>query len=48
MSIRDRPNPTIEVVEECLKAAVALEIDVLVAVGGGSAIEDVYKRQAVL
>ena len=43
-----QPNPTIEVVEECLKAAVALEIDVLVAVGGGSAIDTAKAVSIVL
>lgn len=34
-----KPNPTVDVVNECIEAAVALEVDVLVAVGGGSAID---------
>lgn len=33
------PNPTTEVVNECIQAAKALQVDVLVAVGGGSAID---------
>lgn len=34
-----QPNPTIAVVNECIEAARALEVDLLVAVGGGSAID---------
>lgn len=34
-----KPNPTVEIVEECLQAAKVLEVDMLVAVGGGSAID---------
>lgn len=34
-----QPNPTIAVVNECIEAAKALEVDLLVAVGGGSAID---------
>jgi alcohol dehydrogenase len=34
-----QPNPAVDVVNECLEAAKALEIDLLVAVGGGSAID---------
>lgn len=33
------PNPTTMVVGDCLEAAMALEVDLLVAVGGGSAID---------
>lgn len=33
------PNPTTSVVNECIDAARALQVDVLVAVGGGSAID---------
>lgn len=33
------PNPTIDVIHECIDAARALEVDFLVAVGGGSAID---------
>lgn len=33
------PNPTTEVVNECIQAAKTLQVDVLVAVGGGSAID---------
>ncbi len=33
------PNPTTKVVNECIQAARALQVDVLVAVGGGSAID---------
>ncbi len=33
------PNPTTEVVNACIQAARALQVDVLVAVGGGSAID---------
>ncbi|MBE7722185.1 MAG: iron-containing alcohol dehydrogenase [Lacrimispora celerecrescens] len=33
------PNPSTNVVNECLEAANALEVDLLVAVGGGSAID---------
>lgn len=34
-----QPNPTVEVVNACVEAARALEVDWLVAVGGGSAID---------
>ena len=34
-----QPNPTIDVVNECINAAKALQVDLLVAVGGGSAID---------
>ncbi|MGI5946348.1 MAG: iron-containing alcohol dehydrogenase [Lachnospiraceae bacterium] len=34
-----KPNPTIEVVNECIDAARGLEVDLLIAVGGGSAID---------
>lgn len=34
-----QPNPTVAVVNECIEAARALEVDLLVAVGGGSAID---------
>lgn len=34
-----QPNPTIAVVNECIEAARALKVDLLVAVGGGSAID---------
>lgn len=34
-----QPNPTIQVVNDCIQAAKALEVDFLVAVGGGSAID---------
>ncbi|MBS5063549.1 MAG: iron-containing alcohol dehydrogenase [Hungatella hathewayi] len=34
-----QPNPTVQVVNECLTAARTLEVDMLVAVGGGSAID---------
>lgn len=33
------PNPTVQIVEECLKAALGLSVDLLVALGGGSAID---------
>lgn len=33
------PNPTIDVIQECINAAKMLEVDFLVAVGGGSAID---------
>lgn len=33
------PNPTIDVIEECITAAKTLGVDFLVAVGGGSAID---------
>ena len=33
------PNPTVQIVEECLKAARGLSVDLLVALGGGSAID---------
>ena len=32
-----QPNPTVQVVNECLTAARTLEVDMLVAVGGGYA-----------
>ena len=34
-----KPNPTIEVVNECIDAARGLGVDLLIAVGGGSAID---------
>ncbi|SFR87388.1 iron-containing alcohol dehydrogenase [Anaeromicropila populeti] len=34
-----QPNPTIDVVNECIEAARTLQVDLLVAVGGGSAID---------
>lgn len=34
-----RPNPTTDVVNECIEAAKCLKVDLLVAVGGGSAID---------
>ena len=34
-----QPNPTVNVVNECITAARTLQIDLLVAVGGGSAID---------
>lgn len=34
-----QPNPTIEIVNECLHAAKTLQVDFLAAVGGGSAID---------
>ena len=33
------PNPTIDIVNECIQAAKVLKVDVLIAVGGGSAID---------
>lgn len=32
-------NPTVQIVEECLQAALGLSVDLLVALGGGSAID---------
>lgn len=34
-----QPNPTVTVVQECITAAKMLQVDLLVAVGGGSAID---------
>ena len=34
-----QPNPTIDIINQCIVAAKALEVDFLVAVGGGSAID---------
>lgn len=34
-----QPNPTVDVVNDCITAARLLQIDLLVAVGGGSAID---------
>lgn len=34
-----RPNPTVDVINECIEAAESLGVDLLVAVGGGSAID---------
>ena len=34
-----QPNPTVDVVNDCITAARMLQIDLLVAVGGGSAID---------
>ncbi len=36
---RVKPNPTIDVVNECINAALKLKVDLLVAVGGGSAMD---------
>ncbi len=36
---RVSPNPTTEIVNECINAALTLEVDLLVAVGGGSAMD---------
>ncbi|MEY8351823.1 iron-containing alcohol dehydrogenase [Lachnospiraceae bacterium 54-53] len=43
-----QPNPTIDVVNDCLAAARALEVDVLVVVGGGSAIDTAKAVSIVL
>lgn len=43
-----QPNPTVAVVNECLEAARALKVDVLVAVGGGSAIDTAKAAGIVL
>lgn len=43
-----QPNPTVTVVNECLEAARALKVDVLVAVGGGSAIDTAKAAGIVL
>lgn len=34
-----KPNPTVEIVNECIRAATVLGVDLLVALGGGSAID---------
>ena len=34
-----QPNPTVDVVNDCITAAKMLQVDLLVAVGGGSAID---------
>ena len=34
-----QPNPTVEIVNDCITAVKTLQIDLLVAVGGGSAID---------
>lgn len=36
---RVQPNPTVDIINECIYAASELKVDVLVAVGGGSAID---------
>lgn len=33
------PNPTVQIVNECIKAAAGLQVDLLMALGGGSAID---------
>jgi len=33
------PNPTVQIVNECIKAAAGLQVDLLLALGGGSAID---------
>lgn len=43
-----QPNPTVEIVNECLHAAKALQVDLLVAVGGGSAIDTAKAVSIVL
>ncbi|MBQ0059242.1 MAG: iron-containing alcohol dehydrogenase [Lachnospiraceae bacterium] len=42
-----KPNPTTDIVYECLEAARALNVDMLIAVGGGSAI-DTCKAVSIL
>ncbi|MDO5558028.1 MAG: iron-containing alcohol dehydrogenase [Oscillospiraceae bacterium] len=42
------PNPTVEVINECIKAARALDVDFLTAVGGGSAIDTAKAVSIVL
>lgn len=43
-----QPNPSVDTVNECLQAAKALEVDLLVAVGGGSAIDTAKAVSIVL
>lgn len=43
-----QPNPTVEIVNECLDAARTLQVDFLVAVGGGSAIDTAKAVSIVL
>lgn len=43
-----QPNPTTAVVNQCIDAAKALEVDLLVAVGGGSAIDTAKAVSIVL
>ena len=43
-----QPNPTVEIVNECLDAARTLQVDFLAAVGGGSAIDTAKAVSIVL
>jgi len=43
-----KPNPTVEVINDCIEAAKLLQVDVLIAVGGGSAIDTAKAVSIVL
>ena len=43
-----KPNPGIDVVNECIRAAQSLEVDLLVALGGGSAIDTAKAASIVM
>ncbi len=43
-----QPNPGIDVVNECIRAASSLEVDLLVALGGGSAIDTAKAASIVM
>lgn len=45
---RVAPNPTVEIVNECITAASSLRVDLLVALGGGSAIDTAKAAGIVL
>ncbi len=43
-----KPNPSIDVVNECIQAAASLQVDLLVALGGGSAIDTAKAASIVM
>lgn len=43
-----KPNPSIDVVNECIRAARSLQIDLLIALGGGSAIDTAKAASIVM
>ena len=43
-----KPNPSIDIVNECIRAASSLQVDLLVALGGGSAIDTAKAASIVM